>query len=143
MSEKNIMGVNLNIDQEYIKQSVEEIVKAGIVGALGDPSIIVRKAVDKFISKKVDDRGRETDSYYGQPYLNWLAEKTVENTVRDAMNEYVQAHTSELKEEIIRVLNTKKFKQNTAEAFLKTLVESGANRYKMPISISFEEPNND
>ena len=140
MSEKNIMGVNLNIDQEYIKQSVEEIVKAGIVGALGDPSIIVRKAVDKFIDKKVDDRGKETDSYYGKPYLNWLAEKTVENTVRDAMNEYIQAHASELKEEIIRILNTKKFKQNTAEAFLKTLVESGLNRYKMPISISFEAP---
>jgi hypothetical protein len=31
---QNIMGVELNLDQEYIKGAVEDIVKAGIVSAL-------------------------------------------------------------------------------------------------------------
>ena len=43
---QNIMGVELNLDQEYIKGAVEDIVKAGIVSALGDPAAIVKTALD-------------------------------------------------------------------------------------------------
>lgn len=39
----SIVGLDLNIDQEYIAESVQKIVKAAIVSALGDRDTIVKK----------------------------------------------------------------------------------------------------
>ena len=50
--DQNIMGIDLKLNQEYIKASVEEIVKAGIISALGSPDEIVKTAIDKTINMK-------------------------------------------------------------------------------------------
>lgn len=140
MNGKNIMGVNLEIDQEYIKQSVEEIVKAGIVAALGDPASIVKTAIDKTINMKVDRRdGKFTNSSYGSvPYLSYLAEKTVENTIKKTLEQYVEEHAEEFRQEVYRALSKKEFKRGTAEAFVSTILNNAKSQWKMPISITFE-----
>lgn len=138
----NIMGVELNLDQEYIKGAVEDIVKAGIVSALGDPSVIVKSALDKSINRLVDrNTGKETNSPWdGIPYLQYLANKTVENTVRKCMEEYIEQHQEEFRQEILRQFSSKQFKKDLAASFIQTITDASKSTYRMPIRVSFERP---
>ena len=140
MPKGNIIGVDLNLDQEYLQGAVEEIVKAAIVQALGEPEKIVKKAVDATINKNVDRDGNETTSTYrSTPYLQWLAEKTIEKTVREAMNETIQKNSESFKEEIIRQISTVKFRDDLVTAFIDTLLKTAGADYNMPISVSFSK----
>lgn len=105
----NIMGVELNLNQEYIKASVEEIVKAGIIGALGDPADIVKSALDKTLNRKVDKDGKDTSCSWGTPYLQYMANKAVEKAVQECMQKYVGEHEEEFRQEILRQLSSKAF----------------------------------
>lgn len=138
-----IMGVNLNLNQEYIKSSVEEIVKASIIQALGDPGVIVKSALDKTINQKVGNDGNPSTSWSAKPYLNWLAEKVIEKTIRDQLVKYVEDHSEEFKAEILRQISSKKFKQETAGAFIQAILQSAEYTWKMPVSVSFELPKED
>lgn len=135
----NIMGVELNLDQEYIKAAVEDIVKAGIVKALGDPSDIVKRAIDQTINQKVDRDGKPArDSWNATPYLQWLAEKTVKETVAECIKEYIQDHQEEFKTEVLKQLSNPNFRKDVAVKFLNTITNAADSPYKMPISVSFK-----
>lgn len=135
----NIMGVNLNLDPEYIKAAVEDIVKAGIVQALGDPSDIVKRAIDQTINQKVNKDGKPTtDSWNTIPYLQWLAEKTVKETVAECIKEYIKDHQEEFKTEVLKQLSNPNFRKDVAVKFLNTITNAADSRYSMPISVSFK-----
>jgi hypothetical protein len=142
MSTGKIIDVGLSLDQEYIKASVENIVKAGIVQALGNPADLVQQAINMTINRKVDKDGKPTNSSWdSRPYLEWLANKVVEDTVRQAMTEAVKANANELREEMIRQISTKQFKNSMASAFVKAVITSAEMQtWKMPITVSFETP---
>ena len=138
---QNIMGVELNLDQEYIKGAVEDIVKAGIVSALGDPAAIVKTALDKTINQRVDRDGKPTrDSWNTKPYLEWLADQVVEKTVRECLQEYVEQNKEVFRQEILRQLSSKTFKNNLAAAYLDCILSSTKSEWKMPISVEFQKP---
>ena len=79
MPKGNVVGVDLNIDPEYLKSAVEDIVRSSFVQALGEPASIVKSAVDMVVNQPVDSKGNPVDSRYNSstPYLQWLAERTI------------------------------------------------------------------
>ena len=137
----NIMGIDLKLDQEYIKASVEDIVRAGIVQALGKPDEVVKTAVDKIINIKVDREGKpSTNSYNTMSYLNWLANQTVEKVVKDALNEIVQEQSAELKAMVKKQLSTKQFMNDVSAQFIQSILNSTKDNWKTPISVQFVKP---
>lgn len=138
------MGIDLKLDQEYIKASVEDIVKAGIVQALGNPEAIVKTAVDKTINMKVDKDGKpSTSSYNTLSYLNWLANKTVEKVVRESITEIVQDQAEEIKAIVKKQLSSKQFLNDMSAQFLKSVMESATDTWKTPVTVVFEKPKSD
>lgn len=137
----NIVGLDLNIDQEYIAASVQQVVKAAIVQALGDQDAIVRKAIDSTIDCYVDNEGKKVDksSWKAKPFLDWLAQKTVEDTVRECIKEIVDENKDAFKTTIKEQLNSRKWRENVAEAFLQSMLESAKNIYRMPVTLAFEQ----
>lgn len=141
MSNGKIIGVDLTLDQNYLKVSVEKIVKAGIAQALGDPAELVKHAIDHTINKKVDREGNPSNSSYGtQPYLDWLANKIVEDVVREEMKKVVENNTELLRAEMCRQLGTKEFINDMAGAFIKSVFDVANYRWQMPVKVSFEPP---
>lgn len=135
------MGIDLKLDQEYIKASVEDIVKAGIVQALGNPEAIVKTAVDKTINMKVDNDGKpSTSSYNTLSYLNWLANKTVEKVVRESITEIVQDQSEEIKAIVKKQLSSKQFLNDMSAQFLKSVMASATDKWKTPVTVVFEKP---
>ena len=137
----NIVGLDLNLDQEYIAASVQSVVKAAIVQALGNKDEIIRKAIDSTIDCYVDEQGRKVQkgTWRSVPFLDWIAEKTVEDTVRECFVEIVNENKEEFKAEIIKQINSKKWKEGIAKAFLSEILSSAENKYQMPITVEFQQ----
>lgn len=136
------MTASLSIDTQYIEGEVNRIVKAAIVSALGNRDEIIKKAIDNTIDSYVDERGNpcKKDSYRAKPYLDYLAEKTVENVVREAMAEVVDENREAFKVEIKKNIGKRKWKENMAQSFIQMIIDNTKSEWKMPVSISLEKP---
>lgn len=140
---KEKMTASFSIDAQYIEGEVNRIVKVAIVSALGNRDEIIRKAIDNTIDSYVDERGNpcKKDSYRAKPYLDYLAEKTVENVVREAMAEVVDENREAFKVEIKKNIGKRKWKENMAQSFIQMIIDNTKSEWKMPVSISLEKPN--
>lgn len=134
--------VNLNVSDDLIKSVIQEEVKAGIIRALGDPSQIVRTAIEKMTDLYVDEDGKfcKENSWHAKPYFDWLAEQTVKECVRDEIIKYVSENKDGLENEIRTQLKSLKFRSNLAASFIQSIVDSSKSKWNMPINISFEKP---
>lgn len=136
------MTASLSIDTQYIEGEVNRIVKAAIVSALGNRDEIIRKAIDNTIDSYVDERGNpcKKDSYRALPYLNYLAEKTVENVVREAMAEVVDENRETFKTEIKKAIGKRKWKNDIAQSFVQMIIDDTKSAWRMPVTVSIEKP---
>lgn len=134
--------MSLNISDEVIKAAVKEEVQAGIVKALGNPEIIVRDAIHEMTDKYVDDRGEFVgkNNYRAIPYFDYLAKSTIEQTVKEEIEKYINENREEFAKEIRKQLQHTNFRKNVAASFLKSLSGLAESTWKMPISVSFEKP---
>ena len=137
--------MSLNISDEVIKAAVQEEVHAGIVKALGDPSVIVRDAIKTMTNRYVNERGEfvSKDNWRAKPYFDWLAEDIVKTTIKEEIEKYVNENREEFAEEIRKQLKSADFRKSITASFLQAVVKSTESDWKMPISISFEPPKED
>ena len=137
--------MSLNISDEVIKAAVQEEVHAGIVKALGDPSVIVRDAIKTMTNRYVDERGEfvSKDNWRAKPYFDWLAEDIVKTTIKEEIEKYVNENREEFAEEIRKQLKSADFRKKISASFLQSIVKCTESNWKMPISISFEKPKED
>lgn len=139
---KEKMTASLSIDTQYIEGEVNRIVKAAIVSALGNRDEIIKKAIDNTIDSYVDERGNpcKKDSYKAKPYLDYLAEKTVENVVREAMAEVVDENREAFKTEIKKAIGKRKWKNDIAQSFVQMIIDDTKSAWRMPVTVSIEKP---
>ena len=133
--------MSLNISDEVIKAAIQEEVHAGIVKALGDPSVIVRDAIKTMTNKYVNERGEfvSKDNWRAKPYFDWLAEDIVKTTVKEEIEKYVNENREEFAEAIRKQLKSADFIKSITTSFLQAVVKNTESEWKMPISISFEK----
>ncbi len=140
MSEKPI-NASLSIDAKYIEAEVQKIVKAAIAATLGNRDELIRKAIDTTIDQYVDKDGQpcKKDSWKAMPYLDFVAQKTVEKVVREAICETVEENADAFKEEIKRQLGSRKCRENAAQAFIQVMLDDAKSEWGMPVRISFQK----
>ena len=141
MSEEK-MTASFSIDAKYVEEEVSRIVKAAIVSALGNRDEIIRKAIDRTIDTYVDRDGNtcRKDNYRARPYLDYLAEKTVETVVREAMAEMVEENKEEFKAEIKKAIGKRKWKEDMAQTFVQMIIDDAKFDWRMPVTVSLEKP---
>ena len=141
----NILGVEMKIDQEYIRASVEDIVKTAMVSALGNPEDLVRKAINLTVDTWVDSEGRpcKKDSYSAIPYIKYLAEEIVVKTIREAVRELVEENKEMFRKEFLLQIRRKQFGEGMVAAFLDVVLEGAKSKYNMPVSVNFEKQERD
>lgn len=137
--------MSLNISDDVIKAAIQEEVHAGIVKALGEPSVIVRDAIKTMTNKYVNERGEFVgkDNWRAEPYFDWLAEDIVKTTVKEEIEKYVNENREEFAEVIRKQLKSADFIKSITTSFLQAVVKNTESEWKMPISISFEKPKED
>ena len=82
--DKKILGVDLNIDQEYIANCVKDVVKASMSEALGTTERITSEVVNEILKAKVDkDNGKIRDS-------DWNTEPIIDHYLKEEILEVVK-----------------------------------------------------
>lgn len=140
----NMFNLDMKIDENYIKQSVEDIVKAGIASALGDPSQIIQAAIGKVLNEKVDSKGQPTTrSYDSKRYLDYLVEQAVSETAREVVKAEIDNNRSKIKEGLIRRLRNGKWLDSYVESLLTQTAETITNNWRTSVEVKFEPPKQD
>lgn len=142
MANGNLIGVDLNIDHEYLTGVVRQVALAGIAEALGGKNEIVEAIVGQVMKQKVDPTDGKPDKY-GYSGSVTLLEYYVRQMVTDEVKEQVKAIIDERRPEIRAGVREALRKKATVDAFTDAFCESVGdnlkNRYYTPhIEITFE-----
>lgn len=141
MADKNIIGINMGIDPNYIEGIIRETVSATIAEALMGKEEFAKTLINEVLDTKVNKNG-EVSKWPGdndRTTLQYLVSKAVNDAAREALNECMEDMKPQLKEIIILALKQKKTKDALAEAFLDSVTGAIASCWRSKISFSFDK----
>ncbi len=143
--DKKILGVDLNIDQEYIANCVKDVVKASMSEALGTTERITSEVVNEILKAKVDkDNGKIRDS-------DWNTEPIIDHYLKEEILEVVKKELKlaiSNKRDVIRKLIRKELQEkNNLEKFVDSFINNTAktveNQWHTEINIDFTKQTDD
>ena len=137
----NMFNLDMKIDENFIKKSVEDIVKAGIASALGDPSEIIQAAIGKVLDQRVNSEGKpSTNSWDKKRYLDCIVENAVAEVAREVVKNEIDSNRSKIKDALIKKLRSGKWLDKYVESLLTETSECMANKWRTSFELKFEVP---
>lgn len=136
----NIVGIDLNVDNNYLNEAVKSIVMTGIAETL-DKDKIVNGLVKAVLETKVDEQGRI--SHYNSDNRFTLLEVYVNNIIREIVKEemkkLVEEKRPKMQEIIRRELNKRATLDKFVDAFISNNLDNLDSNWKTKISVEYEK----
>lgn len=136
----NIVGIDLNVDNNYLNEAVKSIVMTGIAETL-DKDKIVNGLVKAVLETKVDKEGRI--SSYSSDNRYTLLEVYVNNIIREIVKEemkkLVEEKKTKMQEIIRRELNKRATLDKFVDAFISNNLDNLDSNWKTKISVEYEK----
>lgn len=136
----NIVGIDLNIDDNYLNEAVKSIVMTGIAESL-DKDKIVNGLVKTVLETKVDEEGKI--SSYSRDNRYTLLEVYVNNIIREIVKEemkkLVEEKRPKMQEIIRRELNKRATLDKFVDAFISNNLDNLDSNWKTKISVEYEK----
>ena len=136
----NIVGIDLNVDNNYLNEAVKSIVMTGIAETL-DKDKIVNGLVKAVLETKVDEKGEI--SSYSRDNRYTLLEVYVNNIIREIVKEemkkLVEEKRPKMQEFIRRELNKRATLDKFVDAFISNNLDNLDSNWKTKISVEYEK----
>lgn len=120
----NIVGVNLNVDKDYLQEAVKQTVLMGISEALNGKNEIVSQIVNSVLSQKVDKTGKV--SSYSSDNKYSLLEVFVNDMLTDLIKEEIKNMIESKKEEVSELIKKELNKKTNLNKFVDSFINSTA-----------------
>ena len=137
----NIVGLDLNIDQDYLAEAVQQTVIMGISEALNGKNEIVSQIVKMTLNTRVSDKG--TISSYGRDNKYTLLEYYVRKMIREVTAEELQKIVDERKPEITKAIREELSKKvnytKFVDAFIGNISSAINNVWVPKIEVNFDK----
>lgn len=137
----NIVGLDLNVDQNYLAEAVQQSVLLGIAESLNGKNEIVSQIVNAVLNTKVDRKG--CISSYPRDNVQSLLEYYVKNLITDVVKEEMQAMVEEKRPEITKMIRQELQKkvnyEKFADVFIDNVSKTVSNSWCPKINIEFEQ----
>lgn len=136
----NIVGIDLNIDDNYLNEAVKSIVMTGIAETL-DKDKIVSGLVNTVLETKVDRDGRISSYSSDNRYtlLELYVNQMIRETVKEEMKKLVEEKRPKLQEIIRKELNKKATLDKFVDAFISDNLDNLDNNWRTKISVEYEK----
>ena len=138
----NIVGIDLNLDENYLNETVKKIVMTGIAETL-DKDKIVNGLVSAVLETKVDEKGcissYKSDNRY--TLLEVYVNKVIGEVIKEEMKRLVEEKKPKLQEIIRKELNKKATLDKFVDAFICDNLNNLDNNWKTKINIEYEKKN--
>lgn len=139
----NIIGLNLDVDDNYLSQCVEQTVIAGISESLNGKNEIVSQLVHDVLSLKVDKNGR-VNAYKSENQYT-LLEYHVRNAITETTKEEIAKIVEESKPKIAEAIRDELIKKETMDnmvaCFVRAVAYNLTSGWRTSIDINFETTN--
>ena len=136
----NIVGVDLNIDNNYLNEAVKNTVYTAIAESL-DKDKIVSGLVNTVLETKVDKNGEISGYSSDNKYtiLELYVNKIIKESVKEEIKKLVEEKKPKLQEIIRKELNKKATLNKFVDAFLTCNLKNLDNEWKTKISLEYEK----
>ena len=136
----NIVGIDLNIDDNYLNEAVKSIVMTGIAESL-DKEKIVNGLVKTVLETKVDEEGKISSYSRDNRYtlLEVYVNKIIREIVKEEMKKLVEEKRAKMQEIIRRELNKRATLDKFVDAFISNNLDNLDNNWKTKISVEYEK----
>ena len=137
----NIVGVNLNVDKDYLQEAVKQTVLMGISESLNGKNEIVSQIVNSVLQTKVDKTGRvssySSDNKYTllEFYVNEMLTDVVKEEIKNMIEEKRTECADIIRKELKKKSNINKFVDSFIDSTSKSLNQS----WKTTININYEK----
>lgn len=141
----NLVGFNMNIDQNYLEQAVKQTVEMGIAESLNGKNEIVSQIVHSVLTTKVNDRGiiscyeRENNN----TLLDYYVKQMLTEEVKACMKELVEEKREEIRKIVKKELSKKVTSDKATDAFISCVSQSFGSYFKPNIDVTFCKPKED
>ena len=138
----NIVGIDLNIDDNYLNEAVKSIVMTGIAETL-DKDKIVSGLVNAVLETKVDESGK-ISSYSGDnryTLLEVYVNKIIRDVAKEEMKKLVEEKRPKMQEIIRKELNKKATLDKFVDAFMSSNLDNLDNNWRTKISVEYQKDN--
>lgn len=135
----NIVGIDLNIDDNYLNEAVKNIVITGIAETL-DKDKIVSGLVNTVLETKVDKEGRISSYSPDNKYtlLELYVNQMIKEVVKEEMQRLVEEKRPKMQEIIRKELNKKATIDKFVDAFLSNNLDNLDKSWRTKISVEYE-----
>lgn len=137
----NIIGLDLNVDQDYLAEAVRQTVIMGISESLNGKNEIVSQIVKITLNTKVSDKGT-ISSYEGDnkyTLLEYYVRKMIKEVTAEELQKIVDERkpeiTKAIREELSKKVNYTKF----VDAFIDNISSAINNSWVPKIEINFDQ----
>lgn len=137
--EKNLMGMSLQLDTEYIKNLTKEIVKQGMVETLGNENL-VGAIVSEILNKKVDEHGNVVTNSYtkSKPMLQYLVDKELREQIVEIAKEAIEEKKPAIREAIKKEMQKKATIDQFVSKFYSSIIDNLHSSYRTQINVNIE-----
>jgi predicted RNA-binding Zn ribbon-like protein len=129
--------VQLTISKEAVTAIVEAKIKEAILSALGGSEKIIAAIIDTVLLKKVDAQGK-VSNYQNDNKFSWMdivITKTIQQEAEAAVREHIAQSAVQIRQAIIKHLETKKGRDMVAKALLDSMNGTFVNSWRSQIKI--------
>ena len=134
-----IVGLDLNVDDNYLAECVKQTVIMGISEALNGKNEIVSQLVKSVLETKVDRNGNI--SSYGSDNRYSLLEVMTQNAIREIAKEEFKKLIEESRPQVSKAIRAELEKKETmgnmVAAFLNAIEKQLTSSYSMNVEVEF------
>ena len=122
MTSKDMMGLQLNMNPEYIEKMTKELVLQSVAGVLKTKDgELIKELVNNVLYQQVNEKG-EISNYrgdYKQPLINYLVNKLIKEQTNEILIEVLNENQGLIRKKI----KTELRKDETIDAFLNAFTK--------------------
>lgn len=141
MENKNLMGLNLNVDSELIAGAVRETIIASIVEAMGHKEEFIAEFVNSLISEKVRADNGSTPQGYSREVtcsrLEFYVRQALNEVFREALLKMVDEMKPQFREAIRSEIKKRETVDGFVEMFFDTVRDNLQSKYRTNVSLEF------
>lgn len=141
---KNLMGLNLSVDNELIAEAAKEAIIAGIASAMSNKEQIVHEFVKATLTERVlVEDGSKPRGYSSEKTcsrMEWYVRKEIIEVVRAEVANMVEEQKPAIRELVRKEFKNTKTQSKFVEMFIDSLTESITSQYRTTINVEFAPP---
>ena len=140
--QKNLMGLNLNVDSELMAEAAKEAIIAVVASGLEMKEALVAEFVKSMLSEQVrveDGRSKQYSNDKLCSRMEYIIRKAFSDIIREELANMLEEQKPVLRELIRKEFQKKQVQSKFVEMFMNSLSDNIANQYSTKVNVEFAE----